>query len=58
MNWSVFMFGVVMLFSVFWYFISGRKVYDGPTVEVDAVGNDTVHDFDKSAGMSGIGMAS
>ena len=35
MNWSSFMFGVVMLFSIAWYYISGRKEYDGPVTEVD-----------------------
>lgn len=58
MNWSVFMVGVVMLFSVFWYFVYARKIYDGPTVEVDVVGNEFVHEFEKSPQADGIGVAS
>lgn len=35
MNWSSFMFGVVMLFSIAWYYIGGREEYNGPIIEVE-----------------------
>jgi choline transport protein len=30
MNWNILIYGVVVLFSLFYFFITGRKVYAGP----------------------------
>lgn len=35
MNWSCFMFGIVMIFSIVWYYTGGRKEYEGPIIEVE-----------------------
>ncbi|KAK6859782.1 hypothetical protein PG995_003418 [Apiospora arundinis] len=35
MNFSILVFGFVALFAVIWYFVRGRKVYEGPIVEVE-----------------------
>lgn len=37
MNWSVAVFGGVLLFSMVFWALVGRKVYTGPVVEVDNV---------------------
>lgn len=37
MNWSVAVFGGVLLFSIAFWAVVGRKVYTGPVVEVDNV---------------------
>lgn len=39
MNYSIVVTGGVVIFSIVWYYIKGRKEYDGPTVdeEVEAV---------------------
>lgn len=34
MNWSILLFGVVMMFSMVFYLVHGRKSYKGPVVEV------------------------
>ena len=49
MNWSVFMFGVTMLFSVAWYVIAGHKDYDGPRVEFDLLREEAVVSFEKGS---------
>ena len=33
MNWSIAVYGGVLLFSVFFWFLHGRKVYTGPVIE-------------------------
>ncbi|KAI7235503.1 hypothetical protein KC330_g4243 [Hortaea werneckii] len=38
MNWSILIFGVVVLFSMAYYFIWGRKVYVGPVEYVRVLG--------------------
>ncbi|KAI0478677.1 putative GABA permease [Xylariaceae sp. FL0804] len=35
MNFSILTFGAVALFAVIWYFVTGRKNYKGPIVEVE-----------------------
>ena len=35
MNYSVLLFGAVMLFSLLWYFVRARKYFEGPIVEID-----------------------
>lgn len=35
MNYSVLVFGAVVLFSVAWYFLRARKYYVGPVIELD-----------------------
>jgi choline transport protein len=35
MNFSSVTFGGIVLFAVVWYFVRGRKLYNGPVVEVD-----------------------
>ena len=37
MNYCVLVTGVVVLFSIFWYFVRGRKEYLGPLVEKQAI---------------------
>jgi len=39
MNYSIVVTGAVIIFSIVWYFVRGRKEYDGPTIdeEVEAV---------------------
>lgn len=37
MNWSVAVFGGVLVFSIVYWALVGRKVYTGPVVEVDSV---------------------
>ncbi|EEH09103.1 amino acid permease [Histoplasma capsulatum G186AR] len=37
MNWSVLVFGVVVIFAGLQYLIHGRKVYDGPVAYVDKI---------------------
>lgn len=34
MNWSIVVYGGVMLFSIFFWFLHGRSVYTGPVIEV------------------------
>ncbi|MCJ1462540.1 hypothetical protein MMC07_001142 [Pseudocyphellaria aurata] len=34
MNWSIAVYGGVLLFSIFFWFLHGRKVYTGPVIEV------------------------
>lgn len=34
MNWSIVVYGGVMLFSIFFWLIHGRSVYTGPVIEV------------------------
>lgn len=34
MNWSIVVYGGVLLFSVFFWFLHGRKVYTGPVIEI------------------------
>lgn len=34
MNWACLVFGVVIIFSIFYYIVWARKVYSGPLVEV------------------------
>lgn len=34
MNWSIVVYGGVMLFSIFFWFMHGRSVYTGPVIEV------------------------
>ena len=48
MNWSVFMFGVTMLFSVIWYVFAGHKDYDGPRVEFDLLREEALVSYEKS----------
>ena len=38
MNWSILIFGVVVLFSMSYYFLWGRKVYVGPVEYVRVLG--------------------
>ncbi|KAI7537202.1 amino acid permease [Hortaea werneckii] len=38
MNWSILIFGVVVLFSMLYYFLWGRKVYVGPVEYVRVLG--------------------
>ena len=35
MNWSVLVFGAVIVFSVVWYFAVARRKFKGPVVEID-----------------------
>lgn len=35
MNWSVLVFVVVLVFSIFYYAVWARKVYSGPIIELD-----------------------
>lgn len=35
MNWSIAVYGGVLLFSIFFWFLHGRKVYTGPVVEIN-----------------------
>ena len=34
MNWSILVFGGVLLFSLLFWAIQGRKVYTGPIMEI------------------------
>jgi choline transport protein len=34
MNWSCLIYGVVVLFSICYYFVFGRHAYEGPVVLV------------------------
>jgi choline transport protein len=36
MNWSSLVYGVIVLFAVVYFFVHGRKEYDGPVVLVKA----------------------
>lgn len=49
MNWSVFMLGVVMLFAMAWYILSGGKDYGGPTVEIESSDGDALYGNTSSA---------
>ena len=37
MNWSCLLYGATTLFSVVFYFLRGRRKYNGPVIETDVV---------------------
>jgi choline transport protein len=37
MNWNILIYGVVVLLSLFYYLVKGRKVYAGPVEHLNKV---------------------
>lgn len=38
MNWSIVLVGGVLVFAVFWWFVSGKRSFDGPDVDAKVHG--------------------
>ena len=55
MNYSVLVTGGVILFSIFWYYIKGRREYAGPTVDEDVLASGRLRVDGRSGSIVSVG---